>query len=50
MRFDQHPPLLDESVRRRVHAKDDGAYEVVYECEVCAKTFITAAQLTGKEK
>lgn len=46
VRFDQQPPLLDESSRRR---QDESSSPPTwrYECEVCAKSLSTAAQLTA---
>ncbi len=47
VQFDQQPPLLDESGRRRVSELPNGTREVGFECERCAKMFGTQAQLTG---
>ena len=46
--FDQQPPLLDESRRQRMHALPDGSHEVLFECEICQKMMVTAAQLSGQ--
>ena len=45
--YDQNPPMLDESERQRTRKLADGTEEVSYECEYCAKQFVTPAQLTG---
>ena len=45
--IDGNPAPVDESVHRVARSRPDGAYEVVYQCELCAKAYVTAAGLTS---
>jgi len=45
--IDGNPAPVDESVHRVARSRPDGAYEVVYQCELCGKAHVTAAGLTS---
>jgi len=45
--IDGNPAPVDESVHRVARCRPDGAYEVVYQCELCGKAHVTAAGLTS---
>ncbi len=44
--FNENPPLVDETPRRKIRSLPDGTHEVLYECEFCCKMCVTQAQLT----
>ena len=41
------PETVDEAVNKVKRLKPDGSEEVVFQCEMCSKSFITAASLTS---
>ena len=45
--IDGNPAPVDESLHRVARSRPDGAYEVVYQCELCGKAHVTAAGLTS---
>ena len=44
---DENPAPVDESRHKVSISREDGSLETLYQCEVCEKTFSTAASLTS---